>query len=72
MPPFLASYSRSLREQGLADSAMDDLDFEQDFGKSKPKAKQAEAKRPKKKGFSIFSVHFYQHLSLGSLWIYFL
>ena len=32
---FLASYSRSLREKGLVDSAMDDLDFEQDFGKEK-------------------------------------
>lgn len=28
----LASYSRSLRDQGLVDSALDDLDFEQDLG----------------------------------------
>ena len=31
----LASYSRSLREQGLVDSAVDLDDFEQDFGKPK-------------------------------------
>ena len=53
---FLASYSRSLREQGLIDSAMDEaLDFEQDFGKSAaqnlPKSGEGSTKGKKTKGF---------------------
>jgi len=45
------SYSRSLREQGLADSAMDDLDFEQDLGtrpSTSSTAKKATSKATKK------------------------
>ena len=54
---FLASYSRSLREQGLVDSAMDEaLDFEQDFGKSAtknlPKSGEGSTKGKKIKGFN--------------------
>merc|ERR1719495_2904534 len=52
-----SSYSRSLREQGLIDSAMDEaLDFEQDFGKSAaqnlPKSGEGSTKGKKTKAGS--------------------
>ena len=56
----LASYSRSLREQGLVDSAVDLDDFEQDFGKPKTtsgygggEGSTTTASKKIKKGFSL-------------------
>ena len=64
----LASYSRSLRDQGLVDSAVDE-DFEQDLGKPKNTtvvSTSGEGKTKKKKGFNYFSVTVItQHISFG-------
>jgi hypothetical protein len=51
-----------LREQGLVDSAMDDIDFEQDFGKSAtvgPKTSGEGYSKKKKKGSYVTTLKCY-------------